>query len=123
MRYRMIHRLGLAIAICLLVPAAAAAHVVTNTYVLPVPFWMYLYGCVAMLIVSFGVLGYFWTSDPHSVVAVTTRDVNASAMGGVGRATIGVLRLGAVAALVLTIATGFLGTSDPTRNPNLSLFW
>ena len=32
-------------------------------YTLPVPFWIYLYGCAAMLVLSFALLAYLATSS------------------------------------------------------------
>ena len=51
-------------AICA-IPAAAEAHTLPTPYVLPVPFWMYLYGCTATLIVTCAVLAYFWGAPTH----------------------------------------------------------
>jgi hypothetical protein len=105
------------------VPTLALAHPITDTYVLPVPFWMYLYGCAAVLVVSFAVLGYFWSADGDDSHGRTWEVSSNVLLDAVGRVILFVLRIGAVAALAIAIAAGFLGTNDPTRNANLSLFW
>src|SRR5262249_1627741 len=44
-------------------------------------------------------------------------------LGAAGQSILILLRVGAVVTLVATIAAGFVGTSDPSRNGNQSLFW
>ena len=56
------------------VPTAAYAHSFATPYVLPVPFWMYVYGCVATLVVSFAVFTYF-LSAPISAPTVQTLEL------------------------------------------------
>jgi hypothetical protein len=91
--------------------------------VLPVPFWMYLYGCAAMLVVSFGVLGYFWNAGSVRADAKTWEVPLNRPLAAVGRLILLLLRVGAVVMLAATIAAGFVGSPDPSRNANLSLFW
>ena len=40
------------------------AHVFLAPYTLPVPFWLYLYGCAAALVLSFALLAYLASSGP-----------------------------------------------------------
>src|SRR5262245_14577129 len=99
------------------------AHVFLAPYTLPVPFWLYLYGCAAALVLSFALLAYLATASAppreeprHELLA-----------GGPGRSVwrwiFVVLRVGAVAALMVTIATGFAGPADPASNAGMTLFW
>ena len=41
------------------VPLAAGAHAFGQTYVLPLPFWMYAFAASAALALSFVIVGYF----------------------------------------------------------------
>ena len=47
-------------------PAMIVAHVFLAPYTLPVPFWLYLYGCAAALVLSFALLAYLASSGPGS---------------------------------------------------------
>jgi hypothetical protein len=99
------------------------AHVFLAPYTLPVPFWMYLYGCAATLVLSFALLAYLATSS----VSTHDRDRREVLTGGPGwilwRWTVSGLRVGAVAALAMTIATGVAGPADPALNIGMTLFW
>lgn len=46
-------------------PKPIAAHAFGQLYNLPVPFWLYLYGAAAALIVSFLLIGYFFNQRSH----------------------------------------------------------
>src|SRR4029453_14471527 len=90
--------LGLAI-----ISTVACAHSFVEPYLLPVPFWLYVYACGATLVVTFGLLGYFigvadvvrpawaWPVRPNGPLAVA------------GQALLELLRLGSFACLVLTV--------------------
>ena len=105
------------------VPTAAYAHSFATPYVLPVPFWMYVYGCVATLVVSFAVFTYF-LSAPIPAPTVHTLELGATSVARTAaRWALRLLRAGAVASLVLVIVAGLVGTGNPGRNINMILFW
>lgn len=107
-----------------LTPAPAGAHAFIEPYVLPVPIWMYLYGCAAVLVVSFAVIGYFM-SVPDVTSNAWTFDLEAVNPRGhlVGRWVLRILRAGSVGCLLLTITAGLIGTGDPYLNVSITLFW
>jgi hypothetical protein len=99
------------------------AHVFLAPYTLPVPFWLYLYGCAATLVLSSALLAYLATS------AVSTHDYYRREMFAAGaarrrwRQTVAGLRAAAVVALAMTIASGVAGPADPALNIGMTLFW
>lgn len=104
--------------------APAAAHGFGQTYTLPVPVWLYQYGAVSALLLSFLLVGWFVTAE---AAALNERRLDLSHFR-LGRAvlhpsTLRLARLLSVSALVLTMATGFLGNSDAYRNIAMTLFW
>ncbi|MBI4382085.1 MAG: hypothetical protein HY574_12950 [candidate division NC10 bacterium] len=108
----------------LLVPDAALAHLFVQPYILPVPVWMYLYGSVATLVVSFAIICYFIgvpvTGSVHPTVAAPpVANVN----GVLGRPVLGLARVIAVGCLLLTIVAGLIGTQNSLTNINMTLFW
>jgi hypothetical protein len=109
---------------CLL-PDAAQAHSFEVPYVLPIPLWIYMYACMAMLVISFAAIGYYFatpvgvTLPAPSSSGISVKD-GSSAVGGL---TVLVLRTGALGLLLLTIVAGFIGTKDPMTNINMTLFW
>jgi len=108
----------------LAIPCTASAHVFFAPYALPVPFWLYLYGCAATLIVSFVVVGYFVGASAAQSTYRTWDLLPETRLWQAGwRSTVHVLRVGAVACLFLTITTGLVGTSDPAANISVTLFW
>jgi hypothetical protein len=108
-----------------LLPDAAQAHSFNVPYVLPIPFWVYVYSCMAMLVVSFAAAAYFFATPVIAAVpAPLSRGTGAKGFSGaVGRSTILVLRCGAIGLLLLSIGSGLIGTKDPLANINMTLFW
>jgi hypothetical protein len=104
--------------------APAAAHIAQVPYNLPVPFSMYAYGATGALVASFVVVGYFARTAPAGRGEVgrnvTEHPVVRVVASGGGRL---VLRILAVAALALSIASGFGGTSQASLAFNITFFW
>lgn len=111
------------LSLCLL-PTLACAHSFGTPYVLPIPYWIYVYGCVAVLIVTFAMLALFTGGPVTSPRSVSTRELSASASAGLaGRWLLWLLRAGASGCLLLTIVTGLFGSSEPGENMSMTLFW
>ena len=116
-------RLVLGSCLAALLPATAYAHALSSTpYVMPVPFWMYVYGCAATLVVSFAVLSYFWNA-PALARGVAGGERATTAVSHGWQWVFRLLQVGAVGCLLLTIGAGLVGTGDPGRNVNMLLFW
>lgn len=118
-------RMGCALAALVVsLPSAAAAHVFIQPYVLPVPFWMYLYACAATLVVSFAIVGYF-VGAPDTLPAYRTWDMlpEGSTWQAAWRWIVRAMRVCAVACLALTITAGPIGPADPTANIGMTMFW
>lgn len=107
---------------CLL-PGLALAHSFSTPYVLPIPYWIYVYGCAATLVVTFAVLGFF-ASEP---VSPASSEARASTSARLIRLrwpwVLPLLRAGALFCLLLTILSGFVGVDDPGRNIGMTMFW
>src|SRR5215510_2604417 len=109
--------------VCLLLlvfPAAASAHAFGQTYVLPLPFWMYAFTASAALALSFVVTGYFVTAKD---AVRNARTVEVGGMLWARRGFLGVLRALSVALLVLTLLTALFGTPNPFANFSVTFFW
>ena len=99
------------------------AHVFLAPYMLPVPFWLYLYGCAATLILSFALLALLATSRT-TTYGENRRMVFAGHFSSrLWRVAVVTLRVGALAALGLTMAAGWCGPPDPALNVAMTLFW
>jgi hypothetical protein len=108
---------------CLLLPDAVQAHSFEVPYVLPIPFWVYAYACMAMLVVSFAAVGYFFGTPVAGTVPLSM-DVEIREFSGLVASQMRlVLRWSAVGLLFLSIATGLVGSRDPLANVNMTLFW
>ena len=99
------------------------AHVFLAPYTLPVPFWLYLYGCAAAIVLSFALLAYLATSSLDAHARDRRELLVGAAAGRLWRWTVFALRAGAVASLAITIAAGVAGPSDPAQNVGMTLFW
>src|SRR6201996_8072402 len=99
---------------CLL-PDAAQAHSFEVPYVLPIPLWIYMYACMAMLVISFGAIGYYFATPATGSLSVPSSGGTGvkDYSGTVGQPAVLVLRLGAIGLFLLTIVAGFIGTKDP----------
>lgn len=117
-------RFYLAVALLLTPTASVSAHSFGQTYILPVPIWLYLYGSAAALLASFVVVSYFARSGNSGKSGkkniLVTIDVNQVRWWPW---TLRVLRSGSVCCLLLTLITGFIGINDAYRNINMTLFW
>src|SRR5438045_2712190 len=82
----------------------ALAHFMTQPYLLPVPFWMYAYGCAATLVVTFAVLGYFSATNTRGLAVRTWQVPTTIGWSAIGRWGLTALRVAAVGCLLLTIA-------------------
>ncbi|TXH05754.1 MAG: hypothetical protein E6R07_02820 [Nevskiaceae bacterium] len=107
-----------------LAPGLAQAHSFGRMYNLPVPLWMYVYGAAAALLLSFLIAAYFLHA-PAPGAQPRGGDLTQAAWVRALRRWrfIPILRGLSVALLLLTIATGLFGNSDPYRNFSMTFFW
>ena len=120
---RMFRRGGIWACLLCLIPTASYAHSFGTPYILPIPFWMYVFGCAATLLVTFAVLGFF-AGAPAECTGLRVRKMNPGDFARVvGRCALWVLRAGAAGCLLLTILAGIIGSVDPGRNIGMTLFW
>ena len=98
-------------------PGVAAAHSFGVVYTLPVPFWLYAWGAVATLVLSFAVVGLFAS---HAPAARAERSPRWRTLP-IGLAA--VLQGLSVVALLACMATGWFGTPNPYGNFNMTFFW
>jgi hypothetical protein len=114
---------GATLAFWSLLPSVSSAHAFGTPYILPIPFWIYAYGCAATLLLTFAAMGFF-AGAPVGERAVHAWDPRTSRWLRIaGRGGLVVLRAGAVSALLLTILAGWFGNQDPQYNLGMSLFW
>ncbi|MGE3744552.1 MAG: hypothetical protein AB7G25_02330 [Sphingomonadaceae bacterium] len=98
----------------------ASAHSFAAPYVLPIPFWIYVYGCVATLVVTFCLLSFFLGS---SAAMAADWAPPVSAFRPVPRAIVAILRVTASTLFAVTILSGLIGGPDPGQNVAMTLFW
>lgn len=118
----MITRLVLTLLLACL-PLAAQAHAFIQPYKLPMPYWMYIYGAVAALVLSFVVLALaVGKSAPGDAKRILFGD--AGWVNWARRIRIKLLaQLVTVFIFWLCIVSGFIGNQDPSRNINMTQFW
>lgn len=104
----------------LLASDGASAHSFGQTYTLPVPVWLYLYGATAALVVSFVVVGFFVNASPTQA---SLRSRETSSRWCPSPALLALLRSLSVSLLLLAVVAGFLGTQRAYHNINMTLFW
>mgnify|MGYP003631199294 CR=1 FL=1 len=116
-------RLGLPLT-GLFLSSVAQAHSFGEPYVLPMPYWMYIYGAMAALILSFIVLAYFYNADAakrparhwhigHPRLRTTFRQLKLST----------ILKGLMLFSFGLAIVSGLIGNQDRYRNFNMTFFW
>jgi len=100
----------------LALPQIASAHAFGQLYNLPVPFWLYLYGAAATILVSFLIIGYFLNQ---------TTEIRSSSFqfGNLNPRFITVIKIISAALFLLTIVTGLFGKNNSFSNFNMTFFW
>lgn len=107
-----------------LFPKPVFAHAFGQLYNLPVPFWMYLYGGAAAIVVSFLIIGYFFNKRDQKLLYPT---INLSKWGVFSALTkewfLSTLKAISVFLLLLTILTGLIGENSAYSNFDMTFFW
>ena len=111
---------ALAGTLLLALPLAASAHVFGQSYVLPLPFWMYAFTASAALALSFAVVGYFATAKSAPRYALAQPHELAQRPHG---PLLGAGRALSVALLLLTMLTTLFGSANPFANFGMTFFW
>jgi hypothetical protein len=107
-----------------LLSGGAAACVFGAVYNLPIPFGMYAYGATAALVASFAIVGYVLKAQPAGAhQAMTGPHADDTVVASVPRWLVTGLSLVSVLGLVLTIASGLLGTPNRLANFGMTFFW
>lgn len=107
-------------ALCaLLLAGRAEAHSFGKLYNLPVPLWLYLYGAVAALLLSFVVMAWFGTRTP---APTTAGPADETALVRYPRLRRGAQGL-SLALLGLAVLSGLAGSQNAYANFNMSGFW
>ncbi len=107
-----------------LAPKAGWAHSFGEPYKLPMPYWLYIYGAMAALVLSFLILAYVFKQAhaqraPHSWPLPQGRLASWIRRGRIGQILQGLVLLG----FGLAVATGLWGRNDSHRNFNMTFFW
>jgi hypothetical protein len=107
-----------------LLDLSIALHFFGPRYVLPMSLALYLYGAAGILVVAFALVSVLG-ADRTGAKALQYSRWKAPFLVPIARSPIPRLVGGAVGVLGLTavIVTGFLGSTDPTRNPAEYLTW
>ena len=109
------HRLGF-MALNSLLPAIACSHSFGTPYIPPVPLWMYVYGCVATLIITFTILSVLGTAVPISAGLPDAGSSLKSFSVELNPLLVKLLRILSTGCLALTVLSGLLGPVDPEVN-------
>ncbi len=101
-----------------------SAHAFGKLYNLPVPFWLYLYGGAAAIIVSFLIIGYFVNQTKKSLI-FPNRDISSLVFVAVLKNSLSkiVLKSLVLFLFVLAVLTGIFGVNTSYANFNMTFFW
>lgn len=105
-------------------PTPASAHSFGKLYNLPVPFWMYLYGGAAAILVSFLIIGYF-INKTHASSTYPTLNLSRYTIFSflTKKWFITFLKITSVFFFFLIIIAGLFGTDMPSFNFAMTFFW
>ncbi|MBD2859403.1 hypothetical protein IB286_10340 [Spongiibacter sp. KMU-158] len=108
----------------LLLPESGLAHSFGEPYQLPMPYWMYIYGAMAALILSFVVLALFINSSsaPPERFQKTWTSRRAYQFIQCFR-LIGLIKTLVCGSFLLALVAGLIGSGDSYRNFNMTFFW
>jgi hypothetical protein len=112
-------------ACCSIGASEAEAHAFAAPYTLPVPFWLYAYGTIAALLLSFLILAFFSSpripQEGESVaVALVVTHKKGFTLHPKVEAT---LRCLSFATITICIVSGLIGSPNPMLNFNMTWFW
>lgn len=102
--------------IVLAFPKPLYAHAFGSLYNLPVPFWMYLYGGAAAIVVSFLIVGYFLSG--HQNISYPNFK-----LFKLPSLAIKLLKIMSVSLFGFTILSGLIGADNSYTNFNMTFFW
>lgn len=113
---------SLAVVLALATPTLGHAHSFGEPYRLPMPYWMYIYGAMAALALSFVVMGFFLTRADAQIKPPQYAFGDSLLARALHALRMPLLVLSSTA-MLLAIVTGLGGTIDPYRNFNMTYFW
>ena len=96
------------------------AHAFGALYNLPVPFWLYLFGGGATLMISFLFIGYFMD---HKVIEIHSKSVKLRQLSSDRSIVVAIFKTFSVLLFLLTILTGLFGVNNSLLNFNMTFFW
>jgi hypothetical protein len=105
-------------------PNSAYAHAFGKLYNLPVPFWLYLYGGAATIIVSFLIIGYFFnkTKSGFSYPTINLSKSEFLAIFISSEFKI-IWKIITLILFILAIISGLIGSESSYQNFNMTFFW
>ncbi len=98
-------------------PNYSFAHAFGRLYNLPVPFWLYLYGAAAAIIVSFLIIGFFINQTKKDASYTPQKLFKLSPI------VTPWLKAGSIFFFLLTIIAGLVGIDNSSQNFNMTFFW
>jgi hypothetical protein len=100
------------------------AHSFGEPYKLPMPYWMYIYGAMAALILSFLVLGFFYSAE-HANRASRKITIDHPRLREIARRLklASIMKASVLLCFFLAIISGLIGNQDHYRNFNMTFFW
>lgn len=107
----------------LTLPLTAEAHSFGKLYNLPVPLWLYLYGAVAALVLSFLVMAWFGSQSAATRGVDTPPPITDIPLSAGWVALLRVAQAASLGLLLLAIVSGFAGSQNAYANFNMSGFW
>jgi hypothetical protein len=116
--------LFLIFALSIIDPSLVSAHAFGTLYNLPVPFWLYMYGGAATIVVSFLIIAYFFKRT-NQTFSYPSKDLSGVAFINflTGRLFLKILKVTGLLLFFLAVISGFVGVDNPRLNVNMTLFW
>lgn len=111
-------------ALSALLAEPALGHSFGEPYKLPMPYWMYIYGAMAALVLSFVVLAYFYRASDKRSKAKSIGIAHPTLLSMSRKLRLAFcLKALLLSLFLLSIVSGFIGNQDSYRNFNMTFFW
>ncbi len=112
------------ISIPFIYPPIVSAHSFGKLYSLPVPFWMYLFGSAAALLVSFLIIGFFHNQTKADISFPTYNLFQYKRLRFINkRWFINLLKAVSIFLFFFTLLTGFIGNVETVSIFSILFFW